>query len=157
MSFDTVVFGPGEGQGIWQLGNRFTVKATGEQTRGAYTLLEQTCAGAPPPRHIHDDEEEAFYVLSGTLDVHVGDDVIEAAAGSFCLVPRGIEHTFVSTGREPARMLVVLSPPGFERFFAECERRFPEANGMPSPDDVGPVLTDLAGSHGLRIVGPPPA
>lgn len=156
MSFGATVLNPGEGQGIWQLGNEFTLKATGEHTRGAYALLEQVCAGAPPPRHVHEDEEEAFYVLEGSLDIHIGDEVIAAEAGSFCLVPRGTVHTFRSTGPRPARMLVVLSPPGFERFFVECEQRFPQAGGIPAPEEAGPALTDIASGYGLTIVGPPP-
>lgn len=157
MSFDPTVLAPGEGAGIWQLGNEFTVKATGQHTNEAYTLLEQTCAGAPPPMHIHDHEEEAFYVLAGSLDVHVGEEIVAAEAGSFCLIPRGTAHSFRSTGPTPARMLVLLSPPGFERFFAECEERFPRASGMPAPDVVGPALMELASDHALRIVGPPPS
>lgn len=49
----------------------------------------------------------------------------------------------------------MLSLPGFEQFFEACEQRFPEADGMPTPDIAGPALTELADAHGLRIVGPP--
>lgn len=156
MSFDPTVLAPGAGVGIWQLGNEFTVKATGAETAGAYTLLEQVCTGAPPPLHVHDGEEEAFYVLEGSLELHLGDDVSAVEAGSFCLVPRGTVHSFRSTSERPARLLVLLSPPGFERFFARCEERFPRASGIPDPSVVGPVLGELAADHGLRIVGPPP-
>lgn len=157
MSFAARVLGPGEGDGVWQLGNEFTLKAGPEHTAGAYTLLEQTCGGAPPPLHVHDHEEEAFYVLEGSLDVHLGEEVVRAGAGSFCLVPRGTVHSFRSVGEVPARMLVLLSPPGFERFFAAVEQRFPRAAGMPDPAQVGPALGEMAGAYGLRIVGPPPA
>ena len=162
MSFDAVVSPdgavvvPGAGERIWQLGNIFTVKAGASTTRGAYTLLEQECAGAPPPRHVHEHEEEAFYVLDGTLDLYLGDDVVEVHPGSFCLVPRGTVHTFRSTSVTPARVLVVLSPPGFERFFVACEQRFPEIGGMPDPAEAGAALTAMAPEHGLRVVGPPP-
>ena len=156
MTSNATMLQAGEGRSIWQLGNRFTVKSASEQTQGRYALLEQVCAGAPPPMHVHDNEEEAFYVLSGTLDLYVGDDVHQVEAGTFCLVPRGTRHSFVSTSVEPARMLVVLSPAGFEQFFAEVENRFPEADGIPSPDVVGPALGELASRYGLQIVGPPP-
>lgn len=156
MSFEPVVVGPGEGTPIWQLGNQFTVKASAEQTGGAYSLLEQVCAGAPPPLHVHDQEEEAFFVLDGTLDLHLGDELVKAQAGSFCLVPRGVAHTFRSTSEQPARMLVVLSPPGFERFFEAVEQQFPQASGVPAPELAGPALGELARGYGLRIVGPPP-
>lgn len=153
---EATVLRPGEGQAIWQLGNQFTVKAAGEQTDGRYTILEQICAGAPPPMHIHDNEEEAFYLVAGSIDLYVGDDVHKVEAGAFCLVPRGVRHSFVSTSPEPARMLVLVSPAGFERFFLEVEQRFPEAGGLPAPDEVVPVLGEMASRYGLRIVGPPP-
>lgn len=162
MSFEAMispearVVAPGEGRRIWQLGNIFTMKATAEQTRRSYTLLEQECAGAPPPRHVHEHDEEAFYVLEGTLDLFLGDDVVPVVPGSFCLVPRGLAHTFRSTSEKPARMLVILSPPGFETFFDACEQRFPEHAGMPEPAEAGAVLTAMAPDFGLRIVGPPP-
>ena len=163
MSFDTIaapggaVVAPGDGERIWQLGNIFTVKATPAHTHGAYTLLEQVCAGAPPPRHVHENEEEAFYVLDGTLDLHLGNEVVSVAPGSFCLVPRGVVHTFRSTSDDPARVLVVLSPSGFERFFVACEQRFPETAGMPDPEEAGAALATMAPEYGLRVVGSPPA
>lgn len=156
MSFESVVVAPGHGQAIWQLGNRFTLKVAADQTQGAYSLLEQVCAGAPAPVHVHDHEEEAFYILEGSIQLYLGDAVTTAEAGSFCLVPRGTPHTFESTGASPARMLVIISPPGLERFFAEVEERFPEADGMPTPDVAGPALTEMAQRYGLRLVGPPP-
>ena len=156
MSFDTRTLAPGEGRAIWQLGTEMQIKVGGEDTNDAYTLFEQTCGGAPPPLHVHDAEEEAFYVLDGMLDLHLGDRITKAGPGAFCLVPRGTAHTFNSIGETPARILVIISPPGFERFFQECEDHFPRTAGMPDPDQIGPVLGELASRHGLRIIGAPP-
>jgi mannose-6-phosphate isomerase-like protein (cupin superfamily) len=157
VTFEATVVAAGGGRPIWQLGNDLWVKADGGDTRGAYALLEQTCAGAPPPLHVHEREEEAFYVLEGSLELHVGDSVTEAGPGSFCLVPRGTPHTFRSRGDDPARLLVILSPPGFERFFDDCEHAFPREGGMPHPEEAGAALGAMAGDHALRIVGPPPS
>ena len=157
MTVQATVLDPGAGRPIWQLGNEFTLKAAGEQTDGRFAILEQVCAGAPPPLHVHDNEEETFYVLDGTLDLSVGNDVHHVSTGSFCVVPRGVPHTFISTSPQPARLLVIVSPPGFEEFFAACEERFPAGAGMPEPEVVGPALDALARRHGCRIVGPPPA
>lgn len=156
MTMKPTVLPAGEGQEIWQLGNRFTLKAAGGETQGRYAILEQVCAGAPPPMHVHENEEEAFYLLTGSVDLYLGDDVHPVEAGAFCIVPRGTPHSFISTSAEPARMLVLVSPPGFEQFFAEVEEQFPEANGMPAPDQVGPALDELATRYRLQIVGPPP-
>lgn len=156
MTTKPTVLQPGEGQAIWQLGNRFTLKAASDETHGRYAILDQICAGAPPPMHVHENEEEAFYLLEGSLDLYLGDEVHQVQAGAFCLVPRGTPHSFTSTSTDPARILVVVSPSGFEQFFAEVEDQFPEANGMPAPDQVGPALDELAAKYGLQIVGPPP-
>lgn len=156
MTIAPTLLRPGEGKPIWQLGNHFTLKAGADETRGAFAVLEQVCTGAPPPMHVHEREEETFYVLSGSINLYVGDEVHAAEAGSFCVVPRGLPHSFTSTSDEPARMLVIVSPPGFEEFFVEVEEQFPEAAGLPAPERVGPVLGELARRHGLQIVGPPP-
>ena len=156
MTAPVTVLQSGEGQPIWQLGNRFTVKATGDQTQGRFALLEQVASGAPPPMHIHEADDEAFYVLEGSVELYAGTDAVRADAGSFCLVPAGVPHSFVSTSPEPARLLLVVSPAGFEQFFAEIEQRFPEAGGIPSPEVAAPALGELAGKYGLAIVGPPP-
>jgi mannose-6-phosphate isomerase-like protein (cupin superfamily) len=157
MTATATVLQPGEGEAIWQLGNQFTVKAAGDRTGGRFALLEQVCAGMPPPMHIHEADDEAFYVLAGSVDLHVGDEVHHAEAGAFCFVPAGVTHSFLSTSAEPARLLLVVSPPGFEQFFAEVQRRFPEAEGVPDPAAAGPVLAELAAQYGLQIVGPPPS
>lgn len=63
MSSEPALLPPGLGRTTWQLGHEFTTKASRAVTRGAYTMLEQVCAGPPPPLHIHDNEEGALYVL----------------------------------------------------------------------------------------------
>ena len=156
MSSSPTILRAGEGRTIWQLGNHFTLKATSEATHGHFAMLEQVCDGAPAPMHVHESEEESFYVLEGAIDLYLGDEVHQVEAGAFCVVPRGTPHTFLSTSPDPARMLVLVSPSGFERFFAEVEQRFPEAEGIPGPDVVGPELTAIAAKHGCQITGPPP-
>lgn len=156
MSSEPAILSPGQGRTTWQLGHEFTTKASPVTTRGAYTMLEQVCAGPPPPMHIHDNEEEALYVLDGTIDIFLGDAVVDAWAGTFCMIPRGTVHSYRSTSPAPARLLLILSPPGFERFFEEVERRFPRASGVPPADIVEPALDAVVDQYGLRVVGPPP-
>lgn len=156
MTTTTTVLGPREGRRIWQLGNEFTLKADGGQTQGGFTILEQVCTGAPPPMHVHEHDQEAFYLLSGSIDLFVGDEVHRAEAGAFCLVPPGVSHSFTSVGDEPARLLVIVAPAGFEQFLAAVEERFPPGEGMPDPATAGPVLAAIAGEHGIQVTGPPP-
>jgi quercetin dioxygenase-like cupin family protein len=147
MSFGdgAIVLDAGQGRTISVLGESYTFKAAGEDTGGAYALIESTVAGDGPPPHVHATEEEAFYVLEGALTVLVGDRTITATAGAFVLVPRGTVHTFSKAGAAPAKVLVLVSPAGFEKFFEE----------IAGPPDLKKVLA-LAPKYNLRIVGPPP-
>src|SRR4051812_40128865 len=68
-----------------------------------------------PSAHVHDDEDDAFYVLDGALAFLVDDDEILAPAGTFVLVPPGVLHTFENRTSEPARILNIHAPAGFDR------------------------------------------
>ena len=57
------------------------------------------CDGDKVPWHTHDDEDEMFFVLEGTLEVHERDDVVTLQAGEFCVVPRGREHRVIPRGQ----------------------------------------------------------
>jgi mannose-6-phosphate isomerase-like protein (cupin superfamily) len=140
-----------EGEVVTALGSRYRYKVVGDATNGAYSLVEETLLDPEgPPMHIHDHEEEAFYVLGGRGLFAVGDDRRELGPGDFVLVPRGAPHSLAQVGDEALRMLVIVSPAGFERFFVEVEER--EAAGATmSEDDV----VQLAATFGTRIVGPP--
>jgi mannose-6-phosphate isomerase-like protein (cupin superfamily) len=66
----------GEGEHIWIVGDTMSLLATGETTAGRLVLLENlTAPGGGPPPHIHTREDEFFYVLDGTFDIRIGDDV----------------------------------------------------------------------------------
>jgi mannose-6-phosphate isomerase-like protein (cupin superfamily) len=129
------------------LGSTYRFLADAESTRGGYSLAEETFFGDPPPLHVHECEEESFYVLSGSGIVVVGDTEHHAEPGAFVLVPRGVPHTLRRTGPEPLRMLTLLSPAGFERFFAEVAAT---PGGEEALDED--ALVDLAARHGCRFV-----
>jgi quercetin dioxygenase-like cupin family protein len=147
MSFSPggVVLGAGEGKTISVLGDSYTYKAAKEETGGAYALIEHTVVGDGPPPHIHTSEEEAFYVLEGELNVLVGERTVTATAGAFVLVPRGTVHTFSKAGPASAKILTIISPAGFEKFFEE----------IAGPPDLKKIMA-LAPKYHLEIVGPPP-
>lgn len=93
MSFDPngYVLSSDDGPSVWFLDTRMTVKAGGEETRGAFTFLEWAApAGFGPPRHLHNEEDEAFYVLSGRLVVECGEGRWEAGAGGFVFLPAAL-------------------------------------------------------------------
>jgi len=153
---EAVVVGPGEGTAIWFQGNRITLKATAASTGGAFGLVESMVApGFSPPLHIHDREDETFWVLEGEVTIRCGDRTFRATAGAFALLPRGVPHTFVVEGDRPARMLGILTPGGGEAFFAAGGRPA-EGDGFPPP--AAPDIEQLrraATQFGNRIVGPP--
>jgi hypothetical protein len=73
-----------------------------------------TPAGSEPqsqaPLHLHHSDDEAWYVLEGTLHIRRGDEVVEARVGSAVLVPRGTPHTYWNPAPEPARYLLIMTP-----------------------------------------------
>ena len=111
-----IVLGPGEGETATVGSIGFTIKATGEDTQGAYSLVE---ASGPTfaTAHVHHDREEAFYVVEGTVTFLAGTDTVTVGPGSYLLVPRETMHGFRSQGT--TKILITHSPGGFERFFRE--------------------------------------
>ena len=116
----SVVLLPGEGKTVWLPGNEITFIYRGADG-GAYSLIEWVAAPGVPgtPLHIHRITDEAFYVLEGTFGFQVGQRTVDGATGAFLRVPKGLEHAYWNQGSTPARMLITMSPPGFERYFEE--------------------------------------
>jgi len=144
--------GPGEGETIQgPAGGPLTFKARGQQTGGALTMFENVIApGDGPPLHTHAGEDESWYVLEGALRFRLGEQVASAPAGSFVFVPRGTPHCFQNAGTQPARIVVIFTPSGMERFFD----RFA---ALPAgPVDPG-VFGSLGAEVGMDVIGPPMA
>jgi mannose-6-phosphate isomerase-like protein (cupin superfamily) len=146
-----VVVPPGAGQALGPL----TVKLRSEQTGGAFALLESVL----PPRtqgpglHMHTREDETFYILEGALRIRIGEQTVTVTAGSTAYLPKGIPHTFCNPFEEPARMLGVITPGGFERFFedqVELLRSLPEGT---RPDFR--AMEAVALKYGGVLMGPP--
>ena len=149
---------PGEGQVIWFLRNRMTIKATARSTGGAYGLVASLIApGFSPPLHVHHREDEAFWVLEGEVSMRCGERTFRAGPGAFVFLPRDVPHTFVVEGNVPARMLTLLTPGGGEGVFIEGGRRA-EGDGLPpaTPPDIE-ALRRVSERYGAEIVGPPMA
>lgn len=82
-----------------------------------FVIAEWCAAGGPPgpprwiaPRHLHHHDDEAWYVLEGTLRIQIDDKVLEARAGSGVLVPHGAIHTYWNPGTDPCRYLLIMTP-----------------------------------------------
>ena len=105
----TVIRGRDEGQATWFFNALMTTKASMAETAGAYSLTEHLVTSASnPPMHVQVDEDEAFYVLEGDVELEVDGRTVVATPGTFAFVARGAAHTF-RVRTETARMLVICS------------------------------------------------
>lgn len=141
-----------EGEAYWWFGQLGEIKATAEQTGGAYTLVEITVGpGYGTPLHVHHGEDEAFLMIEGEATFEVGDQVVQAGPGDFLFGPREIPHRWsTETG---ARLLYLLSPGGFEALIREvgvpaAERTVPPADVLPPAD-----AADIVARYGNEILG----
>lgn len=111
-----------------------TYRLTGEDSQGANALMEVDLDPgtlfAPP--HVHDNEDEWFYILEGSCQAQVGDEVVDLGAGDTAFVPKGTAHTLVNSSDSPVRFLMGVTPAGMEPFFAEIAAALPEAPALPA-------------------------
>jgi mannose-6-phosphate isomerase-like protein (cupin superfamily) len=128
------------------LGGSIHIRVRSEDSDGAFGLIEQVVpAGFPGPAlHVHPDFAETFYVIEGHLAVRIGDEAHQAGPGTVAVVPRGTPHTFANPSGAPARMLVLVTPGGFERYFEALTGAVHEAGGFPPVDE----LVALGIAHG---------
>jgi mannose-6-phosphate isomerase-like protein (cupin superfamily) len=139
--------GPQEGKAVdlGSCGVRFMVWA--EEAGGGFSLVEHPI---PPrtlvaPVHRHSREDEYSFVLEGRMGALLGDDVIYAEPGDLAFKPRDQWHTFWNAGDTPCRILEIISPGGFERFFDEL------AVAMQAPDFEPSKFAGLAAGYGLEL------
>jgi quercetin dioxygenase-like cupin family protein len=154
---------PGSGEVVWLGGVGVRFLLDGAQTGGRFALVEHPlrprALGAP--LHTHHDEDEFSFVLEGEVGLQLGEAVWVAPPGSLVVKPRGLPHAFWNAGDAPARLLELISPAGFERYFAELAEVF--RPGAPPALELLPALlqryrldldvdsaTHLAARHGLR-------
>jgi mannose-6-phosphate isomerase-like protein (cupin superfamily) len=143
----------GHGQSFWLMGDFYAIKTTAEQTGGSYSIIEiESFPGNGPPPHIHHKEDECFYVVEGAFSVIMGDRAFDVADGDFVRIPKGTPHTYRNVGAIPGRILVILSPGGLERMWAELGQPG-SLNEPPQKDDPSFLnrLLSLAPQYGLEI------
>jgi len=136
-----VVLAPGEGRTYPMGGISAVFKVDGDESAHRYSIsewwLEPFTTG--PGTHAH-DEDDVFYVLAGTMSVRVDDEWIDAAVGSFVLVPGGTPHDFENRGPERAGLLNVSAPGDFEVQMPAIARWFAEHPPGDTRDPSGPPL-----------------
>lgn len=105
---------PGEGKVL--VPGLMVLKASADQTAGTFEVFEVGGPGGPP-LHIHRGRRELFYVIEGTFEFTLGEEVIEAKPGSVVLVPLDTRHAFKAEAGGKA--LLFVAPAGLEGFFGE--------------------------------------
>ncbi len=148
----------GEGEALWFLGGLVTTKAAGVDTGGRLTVVEfVNPPGFAPPLHRHLDEDEMFYVLSGTAQFRCDGNTLSAGPGSFVFLPARLPHTFIVGTDEPLRTLQITTPSGFEDFAAEVGEPA-QTRRLPDPAPIDPAaLGHAAARHAIELLGPPPS
>src|SRR3954470_19421 len=106
--------------------------------------------GVGAPLHRHSREDEIFYVIEGTFRIWRGEEVLDVGPGGVALLPRDQIHTFRNVGEVAGRLLTVIVPAGFERFFEAIVDR-----GLADGDDD--QIAAVATEFGLEILGPTPS
>ncbi len=143
------IVGAREGRSL--LGGFAVYKLLGADTGGAFSVVEHNLQprtlGAP--LHTHRDVDELSYILEGEIGVLIGDQEVHAGPGTLVLKPKGIPHSFWNAGDSPARLLEVIWPAGFERYFEELDGLFRRTAGQPDPGQV----VQLAAQYGWSWTG----
>ena len=160
------IVGPDDAQEgfLGSIGVRFMIDGSDASER--FSLVEHPMSprALAAPLHRHTREDEYSYVLEGRMGALLGDDVVEAGPGDLVYKPRNQWHTFWNAGDEPCRILEIISPAGFERFFRELsdlggvigagEDALAELNERYGLEMQPETVPDLVQRFGLRVGEP---
>ena len=141
------VVGPGEGKAgfLGSIGVRFMID--GDEAGDRFSLVEHPMSpwALAAPLHRHSREDEYSFVIEGRMGALLGDEELVAGPGDLVFKPRDQWHTFWNAGDEPARILEIISPAGFEKFFEELV----DLGGVGTVEP--PVMGELCGRYGLEM------
>jgi quercetin dioxygenase-like cupin family protein len=144
----------------WSLSRLFIVHVAGEETSGRLSLVEGLLPpDAMTPLHVLPRVDQILHVLEGELTAYLPGVERVLRSGDSMLQPAGMPQTHRVTSAEPARVLAINSPAGFEGFFIEIGRpaeRLVLPQPEPMPEDLG-ALAAIAAKHGMELLGPPGA
>lgn len=125
------------------------VKVSSPDTNGGFFVVENSDAfKGGPPRHLHHEQEEWFYVVEGEYIIEIGDERYRLGPGDSVLAPRKVPHVWAHVGEETGRLIITFQPAGeMEAFFGELAK----VKGPPPREE----LLGLFRSHGMEVTGPP--
>jgi quercetin dioxygenase-like cupin family protein len=140
---------------IWVGGSLINVATTIGDGRvaSAVEIWEREASG--PPKHVHAEHDEIWYVLQGRFRFALGDREFIACAGDLVVGPRGVPHSFCAETAD-ARVLDIHLPGGFENFFVKAGAPAAALTPPPpAPDAATPQLRATIEEFGAQVVGPP--
>jgi quercetin dioxygenase-like cupin family protein len=153
------IFRPtGTAPAVWGPGDLYQFLATGEETNNAFFQFEAIVpTGGGPPPHIHSREDESFYVVSGVLEILVGDSTYQAQAGDYVFIPRGTVHRFKNLGSTESVQLVTFVPAGMEGYFREVFQPVTDRKAVPPPitDELIQRMQEAAPKYGVAFPAAP--
>lgn len=125
------------------------IKVSPSETNGGLFVVEITDRSkGGPPRHLHHEQEEWFYVVESEYVVEIGDERHRLGPGDSVLAPRRVPHVWAHVGEGTGKLVIVFQPAGrMEAFFGELAK----VEGAPQPEK----LRKLFHSHGMEVTGPP--
>ena len=143
---------------LWVLGDFYTVKISGDETGGRYSVWEiEVAPNNGPPLHKHTLEDEAFYILEGEYSFPYAGQETNVRKGQFMYVQRGEFHTYKNISSSFGRLLVIITPPQFEKFFEEIGIPVDDKSSFQPPQitpDTIENVVEAGARYGLEIVLP---
>lgn len=138
-------------------GALFHFLASGEQTNNLFSLIYiEVHKGNEPPAHTHQREDESYYILEGTLRFWIGEQIIDAKAGDFIYLPKGIPHKF-ELQCDCVKELMWITPAGLEKWFWDNSAPAPNMQPLPimqeppSPEMITHFVQSL-GEYGVEMI-----
>jgi mannose-6-phosphate isomerase-like protein (cupin superfamily) len=133
---------------IWGL-IPLSTKLSSRDTAGELFIFEHTHMGeGGPPRHVHHEQDEWFYVVRGEFTIEVGEDKFRLKPGDSLFAPRKVPHAWAHVGDGPGSLITIVSPVGtFETFLRETTRH----PTLPSPAEIERAFE----ANGMKVLGPP--
>ena len=128
-------------------GGMFVIRASAETTGGAFSIVEEAPPLLDTPLHVHANEDELFFILEGEHVVQCGDDEFRLGPGGTAFLPRGVPHSQRRVEPGVGRLLVMISPAGFEGFFRELDAA--ERAGTIGPE----VYATASEKYGITWLG----
>jgi quercetin dioxygenase-like cupin family protein len=128
------------------LGDNQIIKLSAKDTNGQFSLIEQNNnPGTGIPPHVHQNEDEVFHVLSGQVDMTIGEEMTTLNSGDLIFCPRGIPHSFKVVGDQKAKVMLSIFPAGLENMFEELAKL---PVGPPDLEKVG----NICGKYNIEFI-----